>query len=38
MVMKSGRVVEYGNATTVLENPSSDYTRSLLDSVPGNSH
>ncbi|MBL7943151.1 MAG: ABC transporter ATP-binding protein, partial [Flavobacteriales bacterium] len=35
MVMKSGKVVEYGDAAKVLDNPSSEYTRMLLDSVPG---
>ncbi|MFT4279931.1 ABC transporter ATP-binding protein [Microbacterium sp.] len=34
VVMKDGRVVESGEATAVLRNPSHPYTRSLLAAVP----
>ncbi len=33
MVMKRGDVVEYGDADTLFDNPSSDYTRTLLQAV-----
>jgi peptide/nickel transport system ATP-binding protein len=35
MVMQHGRVVEIGPTDRVLSNPSHDYTRSLLEAVPG---
>ena len=34
-VMKNGEVVEYGATHEVFENPGHDYTKSLLDAVPG---
>ncbi|ASN40686.1 dipeptide ABC transporter ATP-binding protein [Paeniglutamicibacter terrestris] len=34
-VMRQGRLVEVGTATQVLNNPTSEYTRLLLDSNPG---
>jgi peptide/nickel transport system ATP-binding protein len=34
VVMREGHVVESGPATDVLERPSADYTRDLLDAVP----
>jgi peptide/nickel transport system ATP-binding protein len=33
--MLRGRVVEQGPATRVLAEPRHDYTRALLDAVPG---
>jgi peptide/nickel transport system ATP-binding protein len=33
-VMTKGRIVEFGVARDVLENPQHDYTRLLLDSIP----
>jgi peptide/nickel transport system ATP-binding protein len=33
-VMRSGRIVEQGDCTSVLENPQDAYTRNLIDSVP----
>ncbi len=34
MVMKDGSIVEIGDADEVYENPKSDYTKKLIDSVP----
>jgi ABC-type oligopeptide transport system ATPase subunit len=34
-VMKNGQVVEYGATYEVFQNPSHEYTKSLLDAVPG---
>ncbi|MBR2216682.1 MAG: ABC transporter ATP-binding protein [Selenomonadaceae bacterium] len=34
MVMKSGRVVDYGKTEEILQNPQSDYTKTLLKAVP----
>lgn len=34
IVMKDGEIVEEGNRLKILNNPSSDYTKKLLDSVP----
>jgi peptide/nickel transport system ATP-binding protein len=34
-IMLRGRVVEQGPATRVLDDPRHDYTRALLDAVPG---
>lgn len=34
MVMQNGAVVEEGNASALLDNPKTDYTRSLLDAIP----
>ncbi|MFC2091163.1 ABC transporter ATP-binding protein [Elusimicrobiota bacterium] len=36
MVMKGGKVVEYGNKKNILDDPKSEYTKLLLDSVPKN--
>jgi len=33
-VMNHGKVVEFGEAKQVLQNPQHDYTRLLLDSIP----
>ena len=33
-IMKSGRMIEYGVAKEILENPKCDYTRQLLHDVP----
>ena len=33
-VMKGGLIVEQGPVRQVLQNPTHDYTRTLLDSVP----
>jgi oligopeptide transport system ATP-binding protein len=35
VVMKDGRLVESGSVEAVFENPSEDYTRALLDAIPG---
>jgi peptide/nickel transport system ATP-binding protein len=32
--MKDGAVVEAGPTDTVMDNPTSDYTRALLDAAP----
>ena len=34
MVMKKGRVVEYGKAEDVIYHPKEEYTRMLLAAVP----
>jgi peptide/nickel transport system ATP-binding protein len=34
-VMQGGRLVEAGAAADILESPSDDYTRRLLDAIPG---
>jgi peptide/nickel transport system ATP-binding protein len=34
MVMRGGRIVEYGNTAKVIENPQAEYTKSLLAAVP----
>jgi peptide/nickel transport system ATP-binding protein len=34
-VMKNGEIVEYGAVADVFTNPGHEYTRSLLDAVPG---
>ncbi|MBW8757844.1 MAG: ABC transporter ATP-binding protein [Burkholderiales bacterium] len=33
-VMRAGRIVEQGDSASVLERPSQDYTRALIDAVP----
>lgn len=35
LVMKSGKLIEYGRSEDIFENPKDDYTVRLLDSVPG---
>ena len=37
-VMNKGRVVEFGNATQIFDNPSDPYTRSLLGAAPSLLH
>ncbi|KAJ30977.1 ABC transporter ATP-binding protein [Sulfitobacter pontiacus] len=37
LVMKKGEVVEQGSTKSIFANPKSDYTRALLDAVPGKS-
>ncbi|MEJ5997133.1 ABC transporter ATP-binding protein [Corynebacterium sp. H130] len=34
-VMKQGKLVEFGTADEIFANPREDYTRNLIDSVPG---
>jgi peptide/nickel transport system ATP-binding protein len=34
IVMKNGKIVEVGNADQIYNNPSSDYTKRLIDAVP----
>ncbi len=34
-VMESGRIVEYGATDTIFDNPKQEYTRRLLDAIPG---
>ncbi|MBT2475560.1 ABC transporter ATP-binding protein [Microbacterium sp. ISL-103] len=35
IVMRNGRIEERGDTGTVLDNPQAEYTRLLLDSIPG---
>jgi peptide/nickel transport system ATP-binding protein len=35
MVMKAGRIVEFGDADELFEHPKTEYTRLLLESIPG---
>ncbi|MBS9402445.1 ABC transporter ATP-binding protein [Halomonas sp. TRM85114] len=35
-VMREGRIVELGTARDVLERPQHDYTRALIEAIPGN--
>jgi peptide/nickel transport system ATP-binding protein len=35
LVMQEGRVVEEGTVDTVFDSPATDYTRALLDAIPG---
>jgi peptide/nickel transport system ATP-binding protein len=37
LVMENGRIVEAGDAESIYENPQTAYTRSLIESIPGNS-
>ena len=34
-VMEKGRLVETGTVDSVFENPQQEYTRRLLDAIPG---
>lgn len=34
MVMKQGKVVEYGKAEDIINSPQAEYTKTLLASVP----
>ena len=34
MVMKDGKIVEIGDADEIYNNPKTDYTKKLIDSVP----
>ncbi|HEV2638656.1 MAG TPA: ABC transporter ATP-binding protein [Actinocrinis sp.] len=34
-VMRAGRVIEHGDTRTVFTEPATDYTRDLLDAIPG---
>ncbi len=36
LVMKDGRVVEYGDAANIINSPSAAYTRKLIEAVPVN--
>jgi peptide/nickel transport system ATP-binding protein len=36
-VLRGGRVVEHGDVTRVLHDPQHEYTRALLDAIPGRS-
>lgn len=35
IVMKKGEIVEMGEADAIYKNPSSDYTRNLIEAIPG---
>ncbi|HEV6954875.1 MAG TPA: ABC transporter ATP-binding protein, partial [Promicromonospora sp.] len=35
LVMQQGRMVEEGTVDAVFDSPSTDYTRALLDAIPG---
>jgi len=37
MVMKSGKIAEIGPAEAIFQDPASEYTRSLLEAIPGKS-
>ncbi|RYE09724.1 MAG: ABC transporter ATP-binding protein [Hyphomicrobiales bacterium] len=37
-VMRNGRIVEFGPSGQILDNPSEDYTRTLLDAAPSLLH
>ncbi|WP_311519491.1 ABC transporter ATP-binding protein [uncultured Actinomyces sp.] len=37
VVMQHGKVVETGDTDSIFDNPSTDYTRNLIDSIPGKS-
>ena len=36
LVMENGRIVESGEVESVYQNPRTDYTRSLIEAIPGN--
>lgn len=35
LVMKNGKIVEQGNADKIYESPEQEYTRQLIDAIPG---
>ncbi|MBK6965672.1 MAG: ABC transporter ATP-binding protein [Bacteroidales bacterium] len=35
LVMKKGKLVEFGEADSIYENPSEEYTRDLISAIPG---
>jgi len=35
-VMNAGSIIEIGNARDIYENPQQEYTRRLIDAIPGN--
>jgi peptide/nickel transport system ATP-binding protein len=35
IVMEKGNIVEIGDVESVFQNPKSDYTRSLIEAIPG---
>ncbi len=35
LVMQHGRAVEQGDTAEIFENPKAEYTRTLLDALPG---
>ena len=35
LVMHRGKMVEYGPPSQIFHNPQHDYTRSLVDAIPG---
>jgi peptide/nickel transport system ATP-binding protein len=35
LVMKSGRIVERGETDALFDNPEQEYTRRLIESIPG---
>lgn len=35
MVMQKGKLVEYGEADSIYENPEENYTRELIEAIPG---
>ena len=37
-VMQAGRLLEIGTATEIFDNPRNEYTRTLLDAIPGRDH
>jgi peptide/nickel transport system ATP-binding protein len=37
-VMQSGRLLEIGTTTEIFDNPRNEYTRTLLDAIPGRDH
>ena len=38
LVMHKGRIVERGNAEQIYRDPQADYTRGLIDAIPGRQH
>ncbi|UEL34540.1 ABC transporter ATP-binding protein [Rhodococcus sp. C1] len=37
-VMRAGRLLEIGTTTEIFDNPRNEYTRTLLDAIPGRDH